>query len=105
MDDEPLEEWAARREERRPVPGERRATPLGEEPDQGAHVAPDAPRGVQEWDGHQWTPAGVAADFQAAASETGEDAASLAERVALSSFSKLPPMPEPWRPTEVFHRR
>ncbi|WP_405772255.1 DUF6087 family protein [Streptomyces sp. NBC_01538] len=27
--------------------------------EQGAHVAPDAPRGIQEWDGRQWTQTGV----------------------------------------------
>ncbi|MFF3786354.1 DUF6087 family protein [Streptomyces sp. NPDC001933] len=32
MEDEPFDEWAARREQRRPTPGERRATPLGEQP-------------------------------------------------------------------------
>ncbi|MEU3106192.1 DUF6087 family protein [Streptomyces griseoflavus] len=78
MEDEPLEEWAARREERRPKPGERHAVPLGEQP-QGAHVDPDAPRCIQEWDGHQWAPAGVAEDRAAAADETSEkDAASRA---------------------------
>ncbi|MFJ9719701.1 DUF6087 family protein [Streptomyces sp. NPDC101213] len=104
MDDEPLEEWAARREQRRPAPGDRRAAPLGDQPEQGAHVDPAAPRLIQEWDGHQWTPAGVAEDLQSAADETGTDADSRAERVPLPQFSKLPPRPEPWRPTEVFHR-
>ncbi|MFB7739951.1 DUF6087 family protein [Streptomyces sp. NPDC056112] len=104
MEDEPLEEWAAGREQRRPTSGERRATPLGDQPGRGAHVTPDVPRGIQEWDGHQWTPAGVAEDFQAAASETGGDAASRAEQVPLPTFGKLPRMPEPWRPTEVLHR-
>ncbi|WP_369334563.1 DUF6087 family protein, partial [Streptomyces chryseus] len=61
-------------------------------------------RGRQEWDGHQWVPVGVAEDFTTAAQETGEDAAARADRVPLPSFSKLPPAPEPWRPTEVFHR-
>ncbi|GAA5054876.1 DUF6087 family protein [Streptomyces similanensis] len=104
MDDEPLEEWAARRDERRPARGERRATPLGDRPEQGAHVDPDAARAIQEWDGHEWTPSGVAEDLAAAAGETGQDAPARAERVTLPVFGKLPPMPEPWRPTEVFHR-
>ncbi|MFJ1975496.1 DUF6087 family protein [Streptomyces sp. NPDC087903] len=104
MDDEPLGEWAARREQRRPVRGERRLAPLGDQAEQGAHVGPDAPRGIQEWDGHQWVPVGVAEDFSAAAQATGEDAAARAGRVPLPSFSKLPPAPEPWRPTVVFHR-
>ncbi|MET9154414.1 DUF6087 family protein [Streptomyces griseoflavus] len=104
MEDEPLEEWAARREERRPRPGERHAVPLGEQP-QGAHVDPDAPRCIREWAGHQWDPAGVAEDRAAAADETSEkDAASRAERVPLPQFGKLPPMPEPFRPTVPWHR-
>lgn len=104
MDDESLEEWAARRDRGRPARGERRATPLGDQAEQGSHITPDAPRGIQEWDGHQWVPVGVAEDFTAAAGESGGDAASRAERVSLPSFSKLPPLPEPWRPTEPFHR-
>ncbi|MFJ9822206.1 DUF6087 family protein [Streptomyces sp. NPDC101151] len=104
MDEEPLEQWAARREQHRPTPGERQATPLGNRPEQGSHVAPDAPRGIQEWDGQQWIPAGVAEDFEAAARETGMDAVSRAQRVPLPAFSKLPAMPERWRPTEVFRR-
>ncbi|MFF8196679.1 DUF6087 family protein [Streptomyces bobili] len=104
MDDESLEEWVARREQHRPAPRERRATPLGDQPEQGAHVAPDAPRLIQEWDGHQWTPTGVAEDLQTAAGETGSDAGLRAARVPLPQYSKLPPRPEPWRPTEVFHR-
>ncbi|WP_409000242.1 DUF6087 family protein [Streptomyces ipomoeae] len=30
LDDDPLEEWAARREARRPTPGDRTAVPLGD---------------------------------------------------------------------------
>ncbi|MFE1250218.1 DUF6087 family protein [Streptomyces sp. NPDC058766] len=104
MEDESLEEWAARREERRPKPGERRAVRLGEQAEQGAHVAPSAPRGIQEWDGHQWTPVSVAEDRAAAANETGRDEALQAERVPLPTFSKLPPRLEPWRPTQPWHR-
>ncbi|SMF04178.1 DUF6087 family protein [Streptomyces sp. Amel2xC10] len=104
MEDEPLEEWAERRERRRPTPGERRAIPLGEQSQQGAHVDPDTPRGIQEWDGHQWAPAGVTEDLEAAANETGKDTAHRAERVPLPTFSKLPSAPEPWRPTEQWYR-
>ncbi|MEU2877143.1 MULTISPECIES: DUF6087 family protein [unclassified Streptomyces] len=104
MDDEPLEEWAARRDERRPAPGERRATPLGQQPGQAAHVNPEAPRGIQEWDGHQWTPAGVAENLTAAADAMGHEMTARAERVPLPEFGKLPPMPEPWRPTELWER-
>ncbi|WP_244902872.1 DUF6087 family protein [Streptomyces ambofaciens] len=47
MEDEPLDEWAVRRAQRRPAPGERRAVPLGEETQRGTHVDPDVPRGIQ----------------------------------------------------------
>ncbi|MFH8337724.1 DUF6087 family protein [Streptomyces sp. AM6-12] len=104
MDDEPLEQWAERRERRRPARGERRATPLGDRPEQGTHVGPDTPRVIQEWNGWQWTPAGVTEGQTAAAAETGKDANARAERVPLPVFSKLPPMPEPWRPTQPFYR-
>ncbi|RPK71524.1 hypothetical protein EES45_34550 [Streptomyces sp. ADI97-07] len=103
MSEEPLEEWAARREQRRPAVGERRPAPLGDQK-QGVHVSPEEPRGIQEWDGHQWVPVGVAEDSEAAAHETGEEAAARAARVSLPAFGKLPTMPNPWRPTEVFHR-
>ncbi|MFI1606746.1 DUF6087 family protein [Streptomyces griseofuscus] len=99
----PLEEWAERRG-LRPARGEWRATPLGDRPEHGAHVDPDAPRGIQEWDGHRWTPAGAAEDQAAAAAATGRDANARAERVPLPAFGKLPPMPEPWRPARRFYR-
>ncbi|WP_240509931.1 DUF6087 family protein [Streptomyces malaysiense] len=104
MDDEPLHEWAERRELRRPARGERRAAPLCDRPERGAHRGPDTPRGIQEWDGHQWTPAGVAEDQSAAAAVTGRDANARAERVPLPTFGKLPLAPEPWRPAQPFYR-
>ncbi|MEV0845412.1 DUF6087 family protein [Streptomyces sp. NPDC049954] len=104
--DDPLEEWAAERERRRPQVGERQSKPLrADQPEHGLHVDPDVPRGVQEWDGYQWVPVGVAEDHQAAAEEAGADAAARAERVPLPSFSKLPPRSAPWRPTERFYRQ
>ncbi|MFF9570672.1 DUF6087 family protein [Streptomyces sp. NPDC014685] len=102
MNDEPLDEWAARRNARRPAPGARRAVPLGDGAARGAHVAPDTPRGMLEWDGHQWVPSGVAEDHAAAVEKTNpQDAAA---RVRLPRSSALPPAPEPWRPTEEFWR-
>ncbi|WP_443041116.1 DUF6087 family protein [Streptomyces sp. B21-102] len=103
MDDEPLDEWAARREAHRPKPGNRKAVPLGEGPERGGHVDPGAPRGTLEWDGHQCVPPGVAEDHAAAGQES--DSRDAAERVSLSRFSVLPPAPErPFRPTQVFRR-
>lgn len=103
MDEEPLDEWAARRDARRPAPGDRKAVPLGDGPERGGHVDPDAARGMLEWDGHEWAPSGVAVDQAAAVEETGPQDA--AERVPLPRFAALPPAPErPFRPTEVFRR-
>ncbi|MGW2621078.1 DUF6087 family protein [Streptomyces sp. NPDC001500] len=103
MDDESLNEWVVRREAHRPKPGDRKAVPLGEGPERGGHVDPDAPRGMLEWDGHQWVPAGVAEDHATGAQECGPRDA--AERVPLPRFSALPPAPEwPFRPTRVFRR-
>ncbi|MDH6130345.1 hypothetical protein P3T39_007338 [Kitasatospora sp. GP82] len=49
--DEPLDRWAQRRQRRlRPV-GERRAVPLAPGPQRAAHVNPNAPRVLLEWDG------------------------------------------------------
>ncbi|MGW2466184.1 DUF6087 family protein [Streptomyces bauhiniae] len=101
--EESLDGWAARRDARRPDPGERRPAPLSER-GRGAHVAPDTPRGVEEWDGQDWVPVSAAANYPAAAAETGVDAAARAERVPLPKFGCLPELPEPYRPTIPFHR-
>ncbi|WP_405889555.1 DUF6087 family protein (plasmid) [Streptomyces sp. NBC_01136] len=102
MDDESLSEWADRWDGHRPQPGTRKAVPLGDGPEHGTHVDPDAPRGILEWDGHQWAPAGVADDQATAAQETSPQ--DVAERVPLPRFSALPSAPEPWRPTQVWRR-
>ncbi|MCZ7431790.1 DUF6087 family protein [Streptomyces sp. WMMC1477] len=54
MDDEPLEEWAERRDRR---VGRLRAVHAvtGEGP-QGAHVDPEAPRVIERWNGYAWEP-------------------------------------------------
>ncbi|WP_432112637.1 DUF6087 family protein [Streptomyces sp. S1] len=66
-DEEPLEDWARRRDERRAkTKGRLRAVPLGEGPYRGAHVDPDAPRAIQQWTGTQWEPVGVVDDLAAA---------------------------------------
>ena len=65
-DDEPLDRWAARREKRlRPV-GERKAVHLGDGPQRAAHLDPDAPRLIVEWDGYQWVPVTTVDDYAAA---------------------------------------
>ncbi|MEU1824208.1 DUF6087 family protein [Streptomyces abikoensis] len=66
-DDEPLAEWARRRDERRArTRGRLRAVPLTEGPHRAAHVDPSAPRIIQTWDGSQWVPTGVTPDLAAA---------------------------------------
>lgn len=65
-DEEPLSAWYARREARRRPIGERRVVSLQAGPNRGSHVDPQAPRIVQEWDGHSWQPVSVADDYSAA---------------------------------------
>ncbi|MFI7174711.1 DUF6087 family protein [Streptomyces spororaveus] len=56
MTDEPLERWAARRQGRLRKPGELKAITLGTGPQRAAHVDPDTPRMILEWDGFAWQP-------------------------------------------------
>ncbi|MFC7908235.1 DUF6087 family protein [Streptomyces nigra] len=64
---EPLEDWARRREERRDASkGKRRAVPLVEGPHRGQHVEPDAPRVIQEWNSTEWETVGLVSDLAAA---------------------------------------
>ncbi|MFF9145544.1 DUF6087 family protein [Streptomyces sp. NPDC014861] len=61
MDDEPLAEWAERRDARI---GQLRAVPLvtGDGP-RASHLNPDAPRAIQRWNGHLWEPYGFATNL------------------------------------------
>lgn len=66
-DQEPLEEWARRRDARRnAAKGKLRMIPLSEGPHRGQHVDPDAPRIIQEWTGEEWETIGVVEDLAAA---------------------------------------
>ncbi|MFD4480431.1 DUF6087 family protein [Streptomyces sp. NPDC058471] len=66
-DQEPLDEWARRREERqKALKGKLRAIPLTHGPRCGQHVEPDAPRVIQEWNGSDWETIGVVEDLAAA---------------------------------------
>ncbi|MFD7469635.1 DUF6087 family protein [Streptomyces tendae] len=60
-DDESLSAWAERLDRKI---GRLRAVPLvaGDGP-RGTHLAPDAPRVIQRWNGHEWEPHGFAADL------------------------------------------
>ncbi|MER6567016.1 DUF6087 family protein [Streptomyces sp. NPDC001093] len=67
MHEEPLEEWARRREERRNASkGRLRAVPLTSGPHRGTHVEPGAPRAIEEWNGIQWVTVGIVPDLAAA---------------------------------------
>ncbi|XKK59209.1 DUF6087 family protein [Streptomyces sp. ARC32] len=60
-DDASLSAWAERRDRKI---GRLRAVPLvtGDGP-RGTHLAPDAPRVIQRWNGHVWEPHGFAANL------------------------------------------
>ncbi|MEV4192487.1 DUF6087 family protein [Streptomyces toxytricini] len=64
MDEEPLSEWAERRDAKI---GRLRAVPVapGGGP-RAAHVNPGAPRAIERWNGHTWEPYAFAADLAAA---------------------------------------
>jgi len=61
MDDEPLSDWAERRDAKI---GRLRAVPLvsGLGP-KGSHLNPDAPRAIQRWNGYAWEAHGFAANL------------------------------------------
>ncbi|MBT2542085.1 hypothetical protein J7E99_15560 [Streptomyces sp. ISL-44] len=66
MSDEPLDRWAARRQGRLRKPGELKAISLGSGPRRGAHLEPDAPRMILEWDGFAWQPLATVENHAAA---------------------------------------
>ncbi|MEH0556077.1 DUF6087 family protein [Streptomyces sp. B21-101] len=74
MDDEPLKDWAERRDAKT---GRLRAVPVvsGDGP-RASHLHPDAPRAIERWNGHVWEPHGFAANLAEAKSilypETGQ---------------------------------
>lgn len=61
MDDEPLSDWAERRDAKI---GRLRAVPLvsGDGP-KGSHLNPAAPRVIQRWNGYTWEPHGFAVNL------------------------------------------
>lgn len=64
-EDEPLEQWAARREERRRPVGRLKAVTIGHA-DAPAHRHQHLPRLVSGWDGYPWVPETIAENFAAA---------------------------------------
>ncbi|MFJ4777351.1 DUF6087 family protein [Streptomyces sp. NPDC088762] len=65
-EDEPLDRWAARREGRLRRTGELKAVTLGTGPQRAAHLDPEVPRLILEWDGFQWVALAVVEDYAAA---------------------------------------
>ncbi|MFE1315031.1 DUF6087 family protein [Streptomyces sp. NPDC058755] len=61
MDDEPLRDWAERRDAKI---GRLRAVPVvsGDGP-RASHLNPEAPRAIERWNGHMWEPYGFAANL------------------------------------------
>jgi hypothetical protein len=61
MDDEPLKDWAERRDAKI---GRLRAVPVvSADGPRGSHLHPDAPRAIERWNGHTWEPHGFAANL------------------------------------------
>lgn len=61
MDDEPLSDWVARRDERRA--GRFRVEVLAPGGPHAAHVRPEMPRLVSRWNGYEWEAVTVAVDL------------------------------------------
>ncbi|MEU2431067.1 DUF6087 family protein [Streptomyces sp. NPDC007861] len=61
MDDEPLSQWAERRDAKI---GRLRAVPIvaGDGP-KGSHLNQEAPRAIERWNGHTWEPYAFAANL------------------------------------------
>jgi hypothetical protein len=61
MDDEPLKDWAERRDAKI---GRLRTVPVvpGDGP-RASHLHPDAPRAIERWNGHTWEPYAFAANL------------------------------------------
>ncbi|UUU37571.1 DUF6087 family protein [Streptomyces sp. NBC_00162] len=66
MEDEPLDRWAARRQGRLRKPGELKAITLGTGQQRAAHLDPDAPRMILEWDGFAWQALTMVENYAAA---------------------------------------
>ncbi|MFD9452382.1 DUF6087 family protein [Streptomyces sp. NPDC059985] len=66
MNDEPLDQWAARRQGRLRKPGKRKATTLGTGPQRAAHLDPETPRLILEWDGFARQPLTTVDNYAAA---------------------------------------
>ncbi|UIX31735.1 DUF6087 family protein [Streptomyces sp. GQFP] len=102
MDDEPLKDWAERRDARI---GRLRAVPVvsGDGPG-GSHLHPEAPRAIERWNGHTWEPYGFAANLAAAKAllypESGEPPTSTPgrERKPLGSGTGRHRKPQAPRP-------
>ena len=102
-EEEPLHEWAARRDRRRAaereMTGTRRAVPLADGA-RASHVAPNAPRALMEWDGQTWVTVGVAPNADAAREFLGHVPESVPE-----SGPDIQPAPPGLGPGRGRHRK
>jgi len=102
-EEEPLHEWAARRDRQRAaqreITGTRRAIPLAEGA-HASHIAPDAPRALEEWDGHTWATVGVVPNADAAREFLGHTPA-----LALESDPDIQPSHPGLGPGRGRHRK
>lgn len=81
MDDEPLKDWAERRDAKI---GKLRAAPVtGKGSARGSHVSPDAPRVIERWNGSSW-------ELHAIVPNLAE-----AKRLLYPDPEASPPAPEP----------
>ncbi|GGW92470.1 DUF6087 family protein [Streptomyces lomondensis] len=94
MDDEPLKDWAERRDARI---GRLRAVPVvSSDGPRGSHLQPDAPRVIERWNGHAWEPYAYAADLTEAKALLYPEA---------NGAAPAGPAPKPLGPGTGKHRR
>ncbi|MEU6222540.1 DUF6087 family protein [Streptomyces sp. NPDC047042] len=96
MDDEPLKDWAERRDAKT---GRLRAVPVvfGDGP-RGSHLRPDAPRAIERWNGYAWEPHALAANL-------AEARAMLRPEADEPSTPTPTPAPKPLRSGTGKHRK
>ncbi|MGW7529868.1 DUF6087 family protein [Streptomyces sp. NPDC054783] len=98
--EEPLAEWMRKRERRRAadrqITGSRWAVPLASG-SRAAHINPDGPRALLEWDGHTWVTVGVA--------ETADAAREFLGHIPEPADTDAPFAPSPMAPGTGRHRK
>jgi Family of unknown function (DUF6087) len=105
MDDEPLSEWATRRDEQRA--GRFRVEVLAPGGPHAAHVHPESPRLVSRWNGYEWEAVTVATDLADAQRVMYPHAEPVAEPDAAEWERPVGPPPDvrPLAPGRGRHRK